>query len=90
MPTVYTFLACPFCGQEPPEDLSDTLYPSGTVWQDHEEGFRSYASIRDQPTWARCYTMNCTTNQGGCGASIDGDSLEEVVAAWNRRTPPKG
>lgn len=76
---------CPFCGMTPPDDLSDTLYPSGIVWTDHEQGFRSYSSFKDNPTGDRCYSMNCTTNLGGCGAEVHGDSKDEAIAAWNRR-----
>lgn len=79
---------CPFCGWEPPADLSDVLYPTGTYRRVEERhGYVHYVSHNqsregDTPCWA----MHCTTNMGGCGASIDADSEAEAIAAWNRRT----
>jgi hypothetical protein len=78
-------LPCPFCGRPVDDDLSDTLYQSGTYWRE-DEGFRHYISRRerrdgDQP----CWSMHCVSNGGGCGAQITADSEPEVRAAWNRR-----
>lgn len=80
---------CPFCGRKVDDDLIDTLYPSGIYWRQHNN-FRSYHSHKerkegDQP----CYEMNCTESNGGCGAEISADTLEEVITKWNRRPEDK-
>ena len=77
-------LPCPFCGMKPPQDLIDTLYPSGR-WRE-DDGLRHYLLPSDEreghgQTWG----MHCTQNIGGCGARISGDSKAEAIAAWNRR-----
>ncbi len=33
----------------------------------------------------RVWTLNCPTSIGGCGASILGDTRDDVVSKWNRR-----
>lgn len=83
-------LSCPFCGMEPPDDLIDTLYPSGTFWRDNlrpnGKTIRSYHgrdAIKEGD--GKCWTMHCTENMGGCGAEISGDSKQEAVNRWNRR-----
>lgn len=83
-------LPCPFCGMEPEDDLIDTLYRSGILWRDHvrPDGttMRSYHgrdTAKEGDGW--CWGMNCTQNQGGCGAEIGGDSREEAIARWNTR-----
>lgn len=84
---------CPFCGMHPPEDLIDTLYPTGTAWRELTEegleGLRHYFSYRDMKEGdGRCFAMHCAQNMGGCGAQIVGDSEAEAIMAWNRR--PEG
>ena len=84
---------CPFCGWEPPWDdddmMLDVLYPSGSWWFETDIGgkkVRAYRGRRDrQQGDQQCWSMNCTENMGGCGANIDADSREEVIAKWNRR-----
>jgi hypothetical protein len=80
-------LNCPFCGRKVDNDLMDTLYPTGTWWRDNSDGIRSYHSYSecradDNP----CMEMNCTECNGGCGASIAADTVDEVIAKWNRRS----
>jgi hypothetical protein len=82
-------LPCPFCSKKVPDDLSDTLYPSGIYWREDPDSGRHYISHSDEMSRAeddnKCWEMNCTQNMGGCGSSISADSRDEVIAAWNRR-----
>lgn len=77
---------CPFCGKVVDLDDPDTLYPSGTGWK-QESDLRTYHSFRDVPEEQRCWGMHCPTPSGGCGAEMYGDSREEALAKWSRRTP---
>lgn len=82
-------LPCPFCNRAVPEDLSDTLYPSGIYWRTDPEIGRHYIIHSNEMERAeddnKCWEMNCTENMGGCGASIYADSRDEVIAKWNKR-----
>lgn len=81
--------ACPFCGWNPPADLSDVLYPNGSYRRYNERhGVYHYVSHNqsrkgDEP----CWSMHCTSNMGGCGAEISADTQKAAIAAWNRRPP---
>ena len=80
---------CPFCGMRNNLDI-DTLYPSGIGWIDEEElgqGFRHYVSVHERhlPKEQWCYKVVCNESYGGCGATMHGDSKEEVVEKWNKR-----
>lgn len=78
---------CPFCGHEfDPNDLDDTLYPAGMGWIDHPDGIREYKFHASVPPEQWCWQINCQTHQSGCGANITGDSKQEVIDAWNRRS----
>jgi hypothetical protein len=81
---------CPFCGWQPPADLSDVLYPSGTYrrWDERNQFHHYVSHNQSRQGDTPCWEMNCTANMGGCGASISADSEEEAVAAWNRRAVP--
>lgn len=75
---------CPFCGHQP-QDLRDALHPTGTGWRE-DDGTRYYIPHGDTRGFhGRVWEMGCLTHEGGCGASITGDSRNEVIAAWNRR-----
>lgn len=88
-----TLKPCPFCGWEPPtydpDSMLDVLHKSGVWWgYSNISGFqiktyRNHSNRRkdDNP----CWTINCTSNMGGCGARVEADSEEEVIAIWNRR-----
>lgn len=82
-------LPCPFCGKKPDWDDMDMLYPSGTLWVYNEEfEMRTYHRMNNRKEGDNfCYVMHCTCNVGGCGAEIHGDSKEETIEKWNRRTP---
>lgn len=69
----------------------DTLYPSGVSWVSIEEesgieGLIAYVSSKEYPEVNRCYQLICQVHQGGCGAEMHGDSVEEVLTKWNRRS----
>jgi len=76
---------CPFCGRKTPDDLEDTLYPSGGYWRE-TDGMRHYVSHRERkPGDSQCWTMHCGVGGWRCGAQITADTREEAIAAWNRR-----
>lgn len=85
--------ACPFCGGKLNKADADTMYPTGTMWADHEDGSRYYFSeglyrgIESQMPnpEGRCVLVQCAENYGGCGAEIHGDSEQEAIEKWNRR-----
>lgn len=77
-------LPCPFCGMEPSEDLSDTLYPSGIVWNT-TNGIRCYFRYNEGLYEGMSWKMICNESYGGCGATISGDSEEETKEKWNNR-----
>jgi len=77
---------CPFCGRKADMSDPDTIYPSGTFWRPHEEVGRIYIGPKERLSNDNpCWVINCVEIAGGCGASMDGDSIEETVEKWNRR-----
>lgn len=83
---------CPFCGMKCNLDI-DTLYPSGIgwledIWDGEGNAFRHYVSIhkRELPKEQWCYQIVCNKSYGGCGAIMHGDSKQEVINKWNKRT----
>lgn len=70
-------------------DCRDTLYPSGTVYENTQMGrfYYSFGYTRDKAKImdGHCYNVVCQTTSGGCNASIDADSKIEAVQAWNKR-----
>lgn len=84
-------LPCPFCGRIPDIEDDETLHKSGTFWRETEfEGIRSYHRYKDRlPTDNACWVISCPVVSGGCGVEINGDSREEAILAWNRRTQPQ-
>lgn len=71
---------CPFCNKVPDLTDPDTLYPGG-VWKDTVDSGRIYGNKKSIPDYhGRCYTMHCS-----CGASMTGDSKEEVIQQWETR-----
>lgn len=68
---------CPFCGHSN-FDMRDTLYPSGTTWHEHKEGYRVYGKPYKYEN--KCWQVVC-----GCGAELHADSKQEAITAWNRR-----
>ena len=83
---------CPFCGFHADFADEDVLHISG-AWIEEPESdgykFRHYTHSGDPRKTGYCYVINCVQHYGGCGASISGDSIEEVVAKWNRRVEGK-
>ena len=77
-------LDCPFCGHSP-QDRQDFLHPTGTAWRE-DNGRRHYIRWDDPRGFhGRCWSLTCLEHEGGCGAEMQGDSEEEVIARWNRR-----
>ena len=77
---------CPFCGSKMDVDDNDTLYPSGTVWRQHELGYREYTSLRaaqSNPQFEiEGYVFKIECN---CGAEMQADTILETVNNWNNR-----
>lgn len=77
---------CPFCGMLVDFDDPDTLYTTGIYWR--ESGgvrlyiHRKYWQEGDGEVWG----MNCPEPAGGCGVEMRGDTKEEVLEKWNRRS----
>lgn len=70
-------LACPFCDAK--KDIEpDTLYPSGTTWYLHKDGFRVYGAPYKFPN--QCWKLVCT-----CGAEVHADSKDDAIQLWNTR-----
>jgi len=78
---------CPFCGHTP-QDWRDFLHPTGGGWRD-DAGQRHYIR-RDDPrgTHGEVWELGCLEHEGGCGATMYGDSRAEVLAKWNARATP--
>jgi hypothetical protein len=80
-------LPCPFCGHAT-FDLRDALHPTGTGW--HTVGKTRYYVGRTHRMYKHregdCWEMGCLEHEGGCGATVTGDSREDVIEKWNRRT----
>lgn len=77
--------ACPFCGHKA-EDYDDVLYPTGQGWK-MVDGVRVYVrDYRKENLDGQVWKVVCPEDEGGCGATVFGDSGKEVIALWNRRT----
>src|SRR5574343_127861 len=92
---IYELLPCPFCGKElvlEPyyENGVEILHPSGIVWRIHEfedcSSSIEYDHMKNRTeTDEWCYQICCPEIHEGCGAEMNADSKEEVVAKWNKR-----
>jgi hypothetical protein len=77
-------LPCPFCGKQMDIHCDETLHRSSTAWKDTKYG-RGYVRYHEECD-GYCYEVHCNKIYGGCGATITDDSIEEVIAAWNKRS----
>jgi hypothetical protein len=68
---------CPFCGKDIEDD---NIYTSGIGWLE-EDGIRTYHVCRGVPKEQWCWVLHCT-----CGAEMHGDSKEETLDKWNKRS----
>lgn len=84
MKTAYFALPCPFCGNEIDLEDEDTLHITG-AWKTVHNHFRAYLRPQDPTAEGYVYGIHCNVIYGGCGASINEDSVWEVVKAWNTR-----
>lgn len=76
------FKDCPFCGVPAPDDLIDSLYPSGIYYRIEPEGWYSYHSHSNRNlTDIPMYKYVCK----GCEVEMSGHSKEEVLSKWNSR-----
>lgn len=86
---------CPFCGHKI-QDVIDSVHKTGIYWSYNPEldvklfgtdcQMKHYSAKQtDNP----CYRITCLETEGGCSASIDGDTLEEVIDKWNTRHEAK-
>lgn len=76
---------CPFCGHKLDIYDTDTIYPNGVGWVLNDDGTKSYVNFREVPEEQWCYSINCVTTAGGCGAEMTGDSMVECIEKWNKR-----
>lgn len=77
-----SMLPCPFCGKQVDLTDEDTLYPSGDGWLwDEFLECKTYHSLRDVPQEQWCYLLHCS-----CGVTMYGDSKQETIENWNRRS----
>jgi hypothetical protein len=82
-----TLKPCPFCGNTLDIIDEDTFGRTGTGWKIHPtNGIRGYFNWKEVPINQQCYAVYCATTYGGCGAQVSGDSKEEAIENWNRRT----
>lgn len=86
---------CPFCGFEIDLGDRDMLVPT-SFWTRNANGKKVYLGqgprAREDAAahpndLQRVWEIRCAEPNGGCGATIAGDSIDEAVAAWNRRSP---
>ena len=75
---------CPFCGLQVDIADSDVLHIDG-AYVDEPNGMRHYVSAWDEKRTGFCYVLNCPVHYGGCGCSMSGDSIQEVLDKWNER-----
>jgi hypothetical protein len=77
---------CPFCGHKVDLEEPDTVHPSGLYYR-VSDGIKHYVRFSDRKEGdSPCWVMNCGEIAGGCGVEIHGDSKEEVLGKWDRRT----
>ena len=78
------FKNCPFCNASAPEDLIDSLYPSGLYYRREIGGYFSYWSFSDEErlsTDKPMYKYVCHY----CGVEMTGHTQKEVLYKWNTR-----
>lgn len=64
---------CPFCGHTIVKDDPDSLYP--LIKKQQDGTLRPYA-----------FNLVCAVPSGGCDASMMGDSEDDCLEKWNRRS----
>lgn len=70
---------CPFCNNTIYGDEED-IHPTGLTWKyDQHKRAKIYGTRKDFKN--TCWNIVCV-----CGATMQGDSKEEVITQWNTRT----
>ena len=82
---------CPFCGMDwnDPSDLIDTLYLSSSwvyVWNNNRIMGREQVRAGYEHADFHIWNIICGEHNGGCGATMEGKSKEEVINKWNKRS----
>lgn len=83
---------CPFCGKDVQADVDsrEVLHQSGIFWVDDKDSGRIYLGKSEMEAGTHfdglCWEVHCPTIYGGCGAEISGDSRQEAINAWNKRS----
>ena len=77
-------------------DGDEVLVPTGMYWiRDPETGYMEYFSHTEvnkaidvgakRADFNPYIEARCAEVSGGCGASIEGETVEDAIAKWNRR-----
>jgi len=80
---------CPFCGAQPDLEDCDTMYPNGVAWVEREDGIVHYVNRNQAPPENWCYSIHCVEHAGGGDAEMSGNSKQEAIEKWNRRSSKK-
>lgn len=85
-----TVKPCPFCGFEIDLGERDMLVPT-SFWKSKPNGERVYLGMgrglrtENLSDCNRVWEIRCSFERGGCGATMSGDSITEVINNWNKR-----
>lgn len=77
---------CPLCDLNVMACTDDSFHSAAKSWI-LVNNKKKYFHIRDPEylTGTRCYVASCPESAGGCGLSLEGESLQETADKWNNR-----
>lgn len=77
---------CPLCRFDPLLGIDDAFHRNSIGWK-LIDGVKTYFSAVSPEflSSTHCYVASCPETAGGCGLSIEGDSRELTIVAWNTR-----